>query len=447
MRTDVKIGFVVGLCLVVGWLGWLLLSSNGDDPIQTDDDRNTANFNDNGSDSSNPALGSGSDGTSTLGGSGADDSDADSIFGTGDPVEPDDADTAGPDVAAGGADTADAADADDDDEVVIAMGPGRTTLGGTTLDGSDDGGRRSSAGTGNGGGSTLGGSDADTEDDDELDIPDFLRRGSEGGTTLGGTDADRTDTSPTLGGTDISGGSAITYEVRPGETLSELSKRFYGSTRYWNKILQANPGATEMIRPGQRLKIPPRSEVVASSGSATALGGSDSGSDLVVPSGWKTHKIDSGDTLGEISTKFYGTSRYWQKIRDANPDVNPNALQVGDVLRIPPRPAEEATASARPAGPSEAPITVPAGWKVHVVASGDMLGDISKKFYGTTRYWPLIQEKNPGINPNNLQVGQQLRIPPPPAGGTMVPVPSGTASGDSTGSDDFPIPDMSGLDL
>ena len=49
------------------------------------------------------------------------------------------------------------------------------------------------------------------------------------------------------------------------------------------------------------------------------------------------HKVRRGDTLGAISKKYYGTSAYWPKIRDANADVLHGgiALRPGMKLRIP----------------------------------------------------------------------------------------------------------------
>ena len=47
--------------------------------------------------------------------------------------------------------------------------------------------------------------------------------------------------------------------VRRGETLSEISNRYYGSTGQWRKIVEANRGAVKdpnMVRSGTRLIIP-----------------------------------------------------------------------------------------------------------------------------------------------------------------------------------------------
>ncbi len=47
------------------------------------------------------------------------------------------------------------------------------------------------------------------------------------------------------------------YIIQPGDTLSSLSQRFYGATRYWRRILEANPGLTERtLRIGRRIRIP-----------------------------------------------------------------------------------------------------------------------------------------------------------------------------------------------
>lgn len=48
------------------------------------------------------------------------------------------------------------------------------------------------------------------------------------------------------------------------------------------------------------------------------------------------HKIAKGDTMAELAMKYYGKAYpNWKKIRDANPKVNPNNMQVGTKLLIP----------------------------------------------------------------------------------------------------------------
>lgn len=51
----------------------------------------------------------------------------------------------------------------------------------------------------------------------------------------------------------------------------------------------------------------------------------------------KTHVIKKGDTLQTISQKYYGTTKNWNKIANANKGVikDPNKLKVGTKIKIP----------------------------------------------------------------------------------------------------------------
>src|SRR5690606_10632350 len=48
----------------------------------------------------------------------------------------------------------------------------------------------------------------------------------------------------------------------------------------------------------------------------------------------RTHTVAKGDTLGEISKQYYGTTKHWKKIRDIN-QCDENGLAVGQKLTIP----------------------------------------------------------------------------------------------------------------
>ncbi|HEY5803274.1 MAG TPA: LysM peptidoglycan-binding domain-containing protein [Lysobacter sp.] len=52
-----------------------------------------------------------------------------------------------------------------------------------------------------------------------------------------------------------------TYTVAKGDTLSHISKQFYGNANKWNAIFEANRDQLDdpdKIQPGQVLKIPPQ---------------------------------------------------------------------------------------------------------------------------------------------------------------------------------------------
>jgi nucleoid-associated protein YgaU len=52
--------------------------------------------------------------------------------------------------------------------------------------------------------------------------------------------------------------------------------------------------------------------------------------------------------------------------------------------------------------------------KVYTVVSGDSLSKIAKREYGDANAWPKIFEANKDIlkDPNKIQPGQKLKIPP-----------------------------------
>ncbi|MFH1023979.1 MAG: LysM peptidoglycan-binding domain-containing protein [Planctomycetota bacterium] len=59
---------------------------------------------------------------------------------------------------------------------------------------------------------------------------------------------------------------------------------------------------------------------------------------------------------------------------------------------------------------------LPAGGReeTHVVAKGDTLGGIAKRYYGDESKHVLISKANPGVNPRNLKIGTKLVIPAAP---------------------------------
>ena len=55
------------------------------------------------------------------------------------------------------------------------------------------------------------------------------------------------------------GSGAQTYTIEKGDTLSAISKRFYGKAKFWRQIFEANRDTIEdpdRIFPGQTIKLP-----------------------------------------------------------------------------------------------------------------------------------------------------------------------------------------------
>ena len=93
--------------------------------------------------------------------------------------------------------------------------------------------------------------------------PDFsdVRTGSS--TVQGSGGAGKADFSDVqTGSSTVQGGGALgaqTYTVESGDTLSHISKQFYGKASQWSAIFEANRDQLEdpdRIFPGQVLKIP-----------------------------------------------------------------------------------------------------------------------------------------------------------------------------------------------
>lgn len=112
------------------------------------------------------------------------------------------------------------------------------------------------------------------------------------------------------------------------------------------------------------------------------------------------HTIKSGEILLAIAAD-YGTSV--EEIMAVNPAVDPATLQIGQELLIPvtvtPRPP---SASANSPQPAQEPV-------FQTIQAGDTLLALSLKFDIPV---DLILMANPMLEPNNLQIGQRVLIPP-----------------------------------
>lgn len=61
----------------------------------------------------------------------------------------------------------------------------------------------------------------------------------------------------------------------------------------------------------------------------------DDGEQELIGDGYQTYTVRKGDTLGSISKRFFGSTKFWKKIASANDISNPSAMKVGRVLQIP----------------------------------------------------------------------------------------------------------------
>lgn len=123
------------------------------------------------------------------------------------------------------------------------------------------------------------------------------------------------------------------------------------------------------------------------------------------PPGSFSYVIGSGDTLYRLA-QVYGTTV--NAIISLNPGIDPNALQIGQVICIP--------------GPS--PVVCAPGSFPYLIQPGDTLFLLAQRFETSVS---AIVAQNPGIDPNNLRIGQTVCIPEPLTcpGGTFYTVRPG----------------------
>lgn len=184
-----------------------------------------------------------------------------------------------------------------------------------------------------------------------------------------------------------------THTVASGELLGDIALKYYGSSKAWKKIQDANQGVDpKNLKVGQKLIIPAAEPKATDSAPSTVSTGA----------GERSYTVKSGDTLYVIAKKELGSASRWKEIEKLN-NLSSSELRVGQAIKLPTSDSATATKGATDAA------TV--GGKTHTVAKGETLGDISRKYFGTTKSWKKIVEANPGISPENLKVGQKLTIP------------------------------------
>ena len=186
------------------------------------------------------------------------------------------------------------------------------------------------------------------------------------------------------------------YAIRSGDTLNAIAAAAYGAANAdagVTAIEAANPGINPNdLQIGQEIMIP-------------VLGGTGG------PVPGHEYAIRSGDTLNAIAAAAYGAANAdagVTAIEAANPGINPNDLQIGQEIMIP------------VLGGTGGPVP----GHEYAIRSGDTLNAIAAAAYGPANAdagVTAIEAANPGINPNDLQIGQEIMIPV--LGGTGGPVP------------------------
>ncbi|MBI1189566.1 MAG: LysM peptidoglycan-binding domain-containing protein [Tepidisphaera sp.] len=136
----------------------------------------------------------------------------------------------------------------------------------------------------------------------------------------------------------------IEHTVRPSETLSSISSKYFGSTSHVEAILRANPYLDpRRLRPGRVIKIPKDPDNIQGKPVDPAPDPANPGApakttDNEQPAP-REYVVQSGDTLSGIASEIYGTSAMAHAIYEANRDVmtDEDSLRVGLRLKLPPK--------------------------------------------------------------------------------------------------------------
>lgn len=121
----------------------------------------------------------------------------------------------------------------------------------------------------------------------------------------------------------------IIHVVQKGETLSHISQQYYGTSRKWRSILDANKAVLndpKRLRPDMKLTIPALDGVAVATATTRSGGTAGDGSPRLALSAAaaagadpsRTYTVKKGDTLFRISMRCYDDGTRWRDILAAN---------------------------------------------------------------------------------------------------------------------------------
>ena len=116
--------------------------------------------------------------------------------------------------------------------------------------------------------------------------------------------------------------------------------------------------------------------------------------------GLASWKVRPGDSMWKIAKEVLGDARRMSEIISLNPEVSPERLREGQIIRLP-------TGGQGESSPMEQQVSL------HIVEEGETLVSIARLHYGVED-WTLILAANRDLlaNPDHLRIGMRLKIPP-----------------------------------
>lgn len=170
---------------------------------------------------------------------------------------------------------------------------------------------------------------------------------------------------------------SVAYIIKQGDTLYRIAQRFNTTVE---AIIGVNPGIDPLrLYVGQQICVPQPQQAPQPS---------------ACPIGTSPYEVKPGDTLVTIASKFNTTVA---ALISANPDIDPDRIRVGQKICVTEKQPEATTCPTL---------------NTYVIQRGDILSAIAGAFNVSVQD---ILTANPGINPNNLNVGAIICIPVAPS--------------------------------
>lgn len=155
-------------------------------------------------------------------------------------------------------------------------------------------------------------------------------------------------------------GWSMTYHaLRPGETVADVAKAYYGDRDKAILLMKFNRiPDPKKIRPGTRIAIP---KIIR-------------------------YSVKKGDTLATIARRFLGDHRRYRVLASINRLDSSQSLSIGSTIKI--------------------PIEIP-----HIVKKGESLAIIANRYYGDPNTFSLIASYNFITDPQEIKPGTKILIP------------------------------------
>lgn len=140
---------------------------------------------------------------------------------------------------------------------------------------------------------------------------------------------------------------ARVYTVQADETYWSISKKLYGTIRYFQALAEHNRhrvGDPKNLRPGMKILVP-EAELMEQLYAKILPGGPKPGLPsepqpeglFFTSNGQPMYRVGQEDTLGSIALKHLGRTTRWVEIYTLNQDTlkTPDRLRIGIVLKMP----------------------------------------------------------------------------------------------------------------